>query len=177
MTELQHSAEPDIRVERGGSSLVAWLIACLAVALVAVVGLGVVVYSDHQQTGAQRAAVAAVQTYIDAMNAHDTTALTAASTADCTWLSVAGGAVVDGPYTGDALATAVKDWFDGGIALETIGQPDVSSDIEVVVQTHATFSSSTTAGGSGAITYTLRDDGHGLKVSSAVFVLTSANGG
>ena len=50
-------------------------------------------------------------------------------------------------------------------------------DIEVVVQTHATFSSSTTAGGSGAITYTLRDDGHGLKVSSAVFVLTSANGG
>lgn len=175
MTELQHSTETPLVVERGRSSLVGWLIGALVVAVVAAVGLGALVYADHQQTPAQRDAVVAVQTYVDAMNAHDATAVAAASTSDCTWISIGGGVVVDGPYTGDALTAAVKDWVDAGIDLETIGTPAVSGDTQVVVQTHATFSSEPTAGGSGAITYTVRDDGDGLKVASAVFVLTSGN--
>jgi ketosteroid isomerase-like protein len=146
----------------------------LALAPLAVIGLSAWVYSDHHQSTAQREAVAAVTAYTDAVNAHDRDAVKAAQTIDATWVSVAGGTVVDGPYAGQALVDQGSSWISEGIRLETVGTPLASSDQQVVVQTHATFSEPT-AGGGGAVTYTLEDQGHGLTVVSAVFVVDSAN--
>jgi hypothetical protein len=104
------------------------------------------------------------------------TAVLAAQTSDCSWMSVADGAVVDGPSKADALVNQERDWLSSGLNLATVGTPLVAADDQVVVQTHATFTSAPSAGGTGEITYTLRDDGSGLKVSSVVFVMTSSNG-
>jgi len=54
-----------------------------------------------------------------------------------------------------------------------MGNADPPAGEGVVVQTHAIFSGAPSAGGGGAITYTLRDDGNGLKVASVVFVMNS----
>ena len=176
MTDLQHHVVPEAApVEHHRSALVWWLAGGLALALLAVIGLGAWVYTDHHQSTAQRDAVAAVTAYTDAVNAHDMAAVKAAQTIDATWVSVAGGAVVDGPYAGQALVDQETSWISEGLTLETLGTPLVSSDQQVVVPTHATFSDPT-AGGGGAVTYTLEDQGHGLKVVSAVFVVDSANG-
>jgi ketosteroid isomerase-like protein len=147
----------------------------LAVALLVVIGLGAWVYSDHRQTVSQQKAVAVVTAYVNAVNANDMTAVKAAQTSDNSWMSVANGSVVDGPYKAEAQVTHEIDWLSSGLNLATVGTPLVSSDIQVVVQAHATFRSDPSAGGSGAITYTLRNAGSGLKVSSAVFVVTSSN--
>jgi len=176
VTDLQHRQSPDtVPVEHRRSALVWWLTGGLAVALLAVIGLGAWVYSDHHQTVNQQNAVAAVTAYINAVNANDMTAVKAAQTSDSSWLSVANGAVVDGPYQAEALVTQETDWLSSGLNLATIGTPLVSSDSQVVVQTHATFTTDPSMGGSGAATYTLRDEGSGLKVSNVVFVVTSSN--
>lgn len=176
MTDLQHDMVPETApVEHHRSALVWWLAGGLAVALLAVIGLGAWVYTDHHQTTSQQNAVAAVTAFTDAINAHDITAVTAAQTADAAWVSIAGGQVVDGPYLSDALVTQERDWMSSGLDLATLGTPLVSNDTQVVVATHATFSSEPGAGGGGSITYTLRDDGSGLKVASATFVVNSSN--
>jgi ketosteroid isomerase-like protein len=176
VTDLQHDVVPETApVEHHRSALVWWLAGGLAVALLAVIGLGAWVYTDHHQTTSQQNAVAAVTAFTDAINAHDVTAVTAAQTADATWVSIAGGQVVDGPYLSDALVTQEKDWMSSGLNLATLGTPLVSNDTQVVVATHATFSSEPAAGGGGSITYTLRDDGSGLKVASVTFVMNSSN--
>ena len=176
MTDIQHRQIPDTAaVEHRRSALVWWLAGGLAVALLAVIGLGAWVYSDHHQTASQENAVAAVTAYIDALNGNDMTAVKAAQTSDNSWMTVANGSVVDGPYKAEALVTQESDWLSEGLNLATVGDPLVSSDSQVVVQTNATFRTDSSAGGSGAITYTLRDDGSGLRVSNVVFVATSSN--
>lgn len=177
MSDLQHKQVPETAPGVNHTpALVAWLAAGLAVALIAVIGLGVWVYSDHHQNAAQQNAVAAVTAYVDAVNGNDMTAVLAAQTSDSSWMSVAEGSVVDGPYKADALASQERDWLSSGLNLATVGTPLVAGDDQVVVQTHATFTQEPSAGGSGAITYTLRDDGSGLKVSSVVFTMTGTNG-
>ena len=176
MTDIQHRQIPDTApVEHRRSALVWWLAGGLAVALLAVIGLGAWVYNDHHQTASQQNAVAAVTAYINAVNANDMTAVKAAQTSGNSWMSLANGSIVDGPYTAAALVTQETDWLSSGLNLATVGTPLVSSDSQVVVQTHATFRTDPSAGGTGAITYTLRDEGSGLKVSDVVFVVTSSN--
>jgi len=176
VTDIQHQQIPETApVEHRRTALV-WLLAGgLAVALLAVIGLGAWVYNDHHQTASQQNAVAAVTAYINAVNGNDMTAVKAAQTPDNSWMTVVNGAVFDGPYQAEALVTQEADWLSSGLNLATIGTPLVFSDTQVVVQTHATFSTDPTRGGSGAVTYTLRNAGSGLKVSSAVFVVTSSN--
>ena len=129
-------------------------------------------------------AVTAVTAFIDAVNSHEILAVEAAQTPDNVWLSVTNGATIDGPYSGEVLVANVeRDWLYSELQLTPDGAPLVVSDSQVVVPTHATFNPTKAMSritlppfGSGAVTYTVRDDGSGLKVASVFSVMTGSNG-
>jgi len=126
----------------------------------------------------------AVTAFIDAVNSHEISAVEAAQTPDNAWLSVTNGVMISGPYSGEVLVAYVEpDWLYSELQLTTAGAPLVVSDSQVVVPTHATFNPAKALSritippfGSGAVTYTVRDDGSGLKVASVFSVMTGSNG-
>jgi hypothetical protein len=170
VTDLQHETLPEtVPAEHHRSALVWWLAGGLAVALLAVIGLGAWVYYDHNQTtttgltSTQAAAVAAVDAHMAAMNANDPAAIANTATSDVVWTTVFGGKVMDGPYVGKdylALMASAAPTF----SIQKLGDPAVGGDSVVAVPTY--FSANKLgASGTGVTVFTVRAEGGQLKVA------------
>jgi hypothetical protein len=148
--------------------VISWLAGGLVVALVAVVGLGAWVYSDHRQTTpglttSQVAAVAAVNASLAAQNANDYAALAKYLTKDVSWIGVGGGVIGDGPVVGrQAYVDMIKS--AGGVKFTKLADPVVASDTVVAVPLIVSV------GGLGVCVFTVRNDGGTVKVSEMVWI-------
>ncbi|MGZ4594289.1 MAG: Rv0361 family membrane protein [Actinomycetes bacterium] len=130
-TELAEGSrrDPDLTVRMRG------LMVALALAVLVVVGLAGFLYVEHHQTDEERAAQAAVTAYVDAMNNHDLSALQRATTEGGTWEAVGKGAIVTGPYAGQAYWRWVQSLFAQGFHLEVMSPAIVSGGTEVALST------------------------------------------
>ncbi|HEY5136564.1 MAG TPA: nuclear transport factor 2 family protein [Candidatus Nanopelagicales bacterium] len=156
-------------VEHRRSALVWWLAGALAVALLAVIGLGAWTYAQHRGSSEQQAAMTAVTAFMDARNAHDPAAVAAATTSTIVFSGMVGGTITEGPYAGTQFTKSFTEQMGRTFHIEAVSPGVVSGTDEIAVPTHITAGD----GGvdlTGIAVYRVTDVNGITKVSEIVWI-------
>lgn len=168
-----HDERPSHAVVTDHTHARTWLTASLVVAVLAAIGLGAWVYTDHYGIpGAQHSAVAAVTAQIEATNAHDVAAIQAVSATSPSWVYSLHGVPTSDPYVGADYFSQMQEQYTHGVHITTTGPTVALPDGSMVsVGAEVTFDGAEPS--AGVLVFCLQDIDGAMKISHTVWMPNS----